>query len=402
MKSLSFLLVILSINIFCQDNIKEQLLKAEQLINNRQYTEAVEYLQKIISENPLNQEAHYYLGQAYYKPLFVEGLKMQNIDLHPAMKASRAFKKVIEISPYYTGKIFVQDPYSKIQTIWGSMAMNYILKDKPDSARWAFEFGKSQGGFSESMLEHNKNILAGCDKDAIIFTSGDDDTFPIWFLQYIEGYRKDITIVNVHLLNVPWYIKQLKNGYPFGINNIYLNIPDDEIDNIRPVKWEETEIELAVNDPLNKENKITWLLKPTYESKALLVRDQMIVEILKANNWERPVYFTAAVDEEYQAGLSEYLTFEGLVRKVNSHKEKISPEKIYNNITEIYTYDNLNPDVMKVYLKLHLTLADYYYNAGEKTKAKEILSLLLENFSEEIFDSEIKNEFKELNKKISE
>ncbi|RPI72310.1 MAG: hypothetical protein EHM47_08540 [Ignavibacteriales bacterium] len=412
MKKLTFLLVILSFNGLSQVNIKEQLQSAEQLINEKKYSESAEYLKAIISENPSSQEAHYYLGQAYYKPLFVDGLKMQNINLKLALKSSSEFKKVIEISPYYSGQVFVLGPYSKIQTIWGSMAMNYILKGITDSAKWAFLYGKSEGGFNDALLEYNKNILAGCDERAIVFTSGDNDTFPIWFLQMIDGYRKDITIINVNLLNVPWYIKQLKNNYPFGYNNISLTISDEKIDELRPVQWQETQMELPVNDPLNKENKIIWTLKPTYENKALLVKDQMILEILKENKWERPVYFSTTVKESYLAGLNEYLTLEGLVRKVNTHKKEISPEKILSNINEVYTYNGLKDEHYKYdndvksiysnYLNLYFILANHFYETGKREEAKEVLSLMLEKFPDDLFRPDLKNELEELNRKLSE
>ena len=59
--------------------------------------------------------------------------------------------------------------------------------------------------------EYAWNILAGLDENAIIFTNGDNDTFPIWYLQEVEKFRTDVTVVNLSLVNLPWYIKQLKN-----------------------------------------------------------------------------------------------------------------------------------------------------------------------------------------------
>jgi len=415
MKLLILIIIFTSINISCQVTTKEQLQKAEQLINERKYLEASAYLEEIISKDSLNQEAHYFLGQAYYKPLFVEGLKMVYLDLQIAKRASGHFKRAIEISPYYKGKVFVLGPYSKIQTIWGSMALNYILKGNPDSAKWALLYGQSEGGFVPAMLEYNKNIMAGCEQDAILFTNGDNDTFPIWFLQMIESYRTDITLINVNLLNVDWYIKQLKNNYPFGNNNLSLNINDEKIDQLRPISWQDTEIELPVDDPLNKENKIVWTLKPTFENKALRVQDQLILEILKTNNWKRPVYFSITVDESGLIGLSEYLSLEGLVRKVNTHKEKISPERINKNITQVYTYKGMNDEHLKFdddlkmmyqnYRHLYLQLVNYYYEKEERQKAKQILDLMNENFPEDLLpytNLSLKNEVKELNKKASE
>lgn len=66
----------------------------------------------------------------------------------------------------------------------------------------------------------------------------------MWFLQMVEGYRKDVTIINTSLLNISWYIRQIKSSYPFGSNNAIFNLSEAEIDSLTPIRWQDTEFEL--------------------------------------------------------------------------------------------------------------------------------------------------------------
>jgi tetratricopeptide (TPR) repeat protein len=367
--------------------------KTEIAFNNKNYSEALEYLDKAAKQEPQNAEVQYYLGQAYRLMLFTDGSKLNDLNLQYAIKSSEHFRKCIEISPEYTGKKFVVDPYSKIQAIWGGMAMTYMFRNKPDSAKWAFQRGQNEGGFYPAIMEYNKNIMASCEKNAILFTNGDNDTFPMWFLQLIENYRTDITVVNVNLLNVSWYIKQLKNGYPFGENNLFMMITDANIDSLRPILWKEKEMEIAVkNDPLSKSGKIQWMMKPTIDDKAIRVQDALMIQILISNNWNRPVYFSTTVYGMNKIGLDDYLALEGLVYKLNTHKGKIDTEKLYNNLINIYTYDGVNDghieyveDIASLYQNYResfLALASGYDKTGEKEKVKEILDMMDEKLPE--------------------
>ena len=113
------------------------------------------------------------------------------------------------------------------------------------------------------------NFLIGLPRDAILFTNGDNDTFPLWYAQHVEKERPDVSVVNLSLLNTPWYLKELRDG---------------ETGPAVPVRMTDTEIDR---------------LAPVYDrsGRPLSVADQGVLAIVGANNWKRPVYGAMTVPE---------------------------------------------------------------------------------------------------------
>ncbi|MBW6458694.1 MAG: DUF2723 domain-containing protein, partial [FCB group bacterium] len=226
------------------------------------------------------------------------------------------------------------------------------------------------------------NLLNSCDENAILFTNGDNDTFPLWYMQEVEKFRLDIKVVNLSLLNTPWYIKQLKNIEP----KIPLVWSDEQIDRIRPIPWEEREINVA---------GIQFTLQPTFGNQFLRVQDLMILELIKVNNWERPIYFATTVATSARIGLDDYLAMEGQVMRLYPHKVKsIDSEKIFYNITSNYRFRNLNnPDVyfepnvkrlMQNYRTAALQAALDFINDDELEKARILMDAINERIPEEV------------------
>ena len=174
------------------------------------------------------------------------------------------------------------------------------------------------------------NMLQSCEPYGIIFTNGDNDTFPLWYLQEVEGVRKDVTVANLSLLNTPWYIRQLRDSRPRGKR--FINLTDDQIQSLTSglTPWKTQKIQIAVDDdPQNIDGYIEWVLKPTFANAALKVQDMMVLRIINDAKWKYPIYFAVTVSPTNKIGLEKYLDMEGLTFRLRSHKVGIiNPEKM--------------------------------------------------------------------------
>ena len=178
------------------------------------------------------------------------------------------------------------------------------------------------------------NMLQTCKPNAILFTNGDNDTFPLWYLQEVEGIRKDISVTNLSLLNTPWYVKQLQDQ---NQDNPFINMSENEINDLDFKAWSPTIISIpAPKDSLNNSGKIEWKLNPTYFDVALRIQDLMVLRIIKDNNWNRPVYFAVTVSPTSMLNLEEYLTMEGLAYRLsNNTSQIIDADAMTNNLLSI-------------------------------------------------------------------
>lgn len=200
--------------------------------------------------------------------------------------------------------------------------------------------------------DYSYNILQSCEKDAILFTNGDNDTFPLWYLQDVEGVRRDIRIVNLSLVNTPWYIRQLKlDPYYEEASPVRIGLTDSQIGGIQPIQWTSQTVEIPVSAEAYKRfgitdtavtnrNSISWTFPHTFragQTTAIRVQDRMVWEIIRSNQWERPVYFAVTVAPDSKIGLDQFLWFRGLTwrlepRRIPSQEAGIAPDVLEANL----------------------------------------------------------------------
>ena len=204
-----------------------------------------------------------------------------------------------------------------------------------------------------------RNYLAQLPPNAVIFTRGDNDTFPLWYIQEVEGFRTDVRVCNYMLSSGYWYVHQMgrkvyeseklpltltPKEYDNGINE---NVPVEEEEYFKGKQVELKQVIDFLHNPkavkrygnntynyipcrnvkltVDKEacirngivpesmqdrivDEITWEIKDNYLYKSAI----MLLDFMATNNWERPVYFTSFSDMAKVLGISNYLHMEGL------------------------------------------------------------------------------------------
>ena len=227
--------------------------------------------------------------------------------------------------------------------------------------------------------------LESCDPNAILFTIGDNDTFPLWYMQEVEGIRTDIKLVNTSLFQTDWYIDQMKRAtydappipsqlthdeYKYGtldvayyFQELFPKLKDSVLDLDTYMKWVRSDSKKTFYDldddgnpekmlptnkiriPVNKENVLKYGIVAQKDAdkilpyiditvgRALAKNTLLMLDILNNFNWERPIYFTGGsnTDSEY-IWLKDYLQLDGVAFKLVPIK---TPTKTYNQKGEL-------------------------------------------------------------------
>ena len=289
------------------------------------------------------------------------------------------------------------------------------------------------------------NYLESCAPNAILLTYGDNDTFPLWYVQEVEGVRPDIKIINMSYLGMDWYIAQhckasnkaapmpfsySKDKYYMGNRDVVLFVDrikgsvelknaidfvgsDDDRAKVQVVSGEKMNFFPSRNFHITVDKQKvlkTGTVKPKDENliadsvkfrigKSYITKSELaVLNMIAANNWERPIYIDHSLLYSNSIFFLDYLQFEGLAYRFvpilsNSggiDRGRIDTEVLYNNIMKKFVWGNVNDP--KVYLDeynrkavnilqaryMFARLAKALIEEGDKKKATEVLDKLFE------------------------
>jgi Protein of unknown function (DUF2723) len=289
------------------------------------------------------------------------------------------------------------------------------------------------------------NYLESVEKDAILMTFGDNDTYPLWYTQEVEGKRKDLRIINYSLLGTDWYVNQLRYKlnespaadviftaeqiqgnkrdvvpvYPlpgYDANQYYnlykvlkdvvgsdeernmVSMQSGDLANVFPSKKVSVPVDVEYvkkNMKFNPGDSIVSELKLDIGKNYIQKNDLALLSLIAANNWRRPLYFTST-SELRALGLDKYLRMEGLAYRLVPVEGSVAENDIaYKNIMEKFVYGNANKK--NVYfdeenrrhlnsIKLaHATVAKSLITYGQSDSAKKIL----QRFDQMVLDSNV-------------
>lgn len=272
------------------------------------------------------------------------------------------------------------------------------------------------------------SMLNSCDKDAILFVDGDNDTYPLWYAQNVEKIRQDLRVINREMLNNEYYItlltKAMPDSKPVKLSLEHNNYQDGIMNEVQLTpSFDTISIDKAISMVKNSKNsdiKLGEHLKTLHYNKfttqienkdinfaiedAMITKGDMIVLDIINSNSNRPVYFSAYSNDKF-LGLDDYLSLEGFAYKIKGEKQSsqddlspikagtINANKMYDHIMhdfEFYNFGNniyfneIERSIVNMYIENMTSLAYKLVQINEPLKAQAIVNKVCKTFPTDV------------------
>ena len=317
-----------------------------------------------------------------------------------AHKANKKFKEVYEINPNF--ETIVGSIHTKWSNEYISTFLNLRVYQNEEEAKKELR----DNLYDPLAIDVAKNYLMSCEKDAILFTNGDNDTYPLHYVQEQLGFRKDVLIVNVSLLGSPRHTNSYKDkvneaipmpsniDYPYNesiiAEIIRLQRKEEISEAIKQIQDNGTcpsYIEIPL--PLNK-GEDQSSIKIQIKSRYIYQNDIALLDILANFNWVRPLYFINAWQTLNSFnGMTDYVQHEGAVSRLvpfNTSEEFNNIDKSYDLLMNKYSYNNIK-DLQEIdrfftfFILAYGNLSANLLQKGDYEKAILLANRYFETFS---------------------
>jgi tetratricopeptide (TPR) repeat protein len=367
------------------NNYKSEALRE---FKNENYPKAIAYLHQALEKNPNDKELYYYLGYFYHYKAY-DSRPLAGYDLDYSDTVFYYLEKALELDPAYGDATYFYVAECGAQAFYALQKKDYAR------VKQLYQKAASAGGFPEWALEYGRLLFSQVAPEGILFTHGDFMLNVCWYLQLCEDHRTDVSVIPLVMLNRPFYVLELMQGSLF--QPVPFNVSELQVMNMHPAKWDTLSLSIPVPDSLSAVYglpagyEMIWEVVPDLQGKRsyLSTERSLLIDLIEANQWKRPVYWAKGMDANYLGGLDAYGCDKGLVSELVPFKTqetsyafnpmaladlwKKKPPLNYRSVLE-KNQPRVSAVVLYAYASGLIALAAHYKETGASDKLDEVIS----------------------------
>lgn len=387
---------------------------AREAFEQQNYGQAVQLLERAVTEGPEDAEVYYMLGY-YTHYYYYDSVPESSYNAAASDRIIAYLKKSLQLDPN------IRDAYAIIGSEYAGRAINELKAGNAASFLEYLRKGRSEGGYTDWMLEFGRNILRSCSTDVILFTGGDAEAFPVWYCRFVEQYSTDILPIPANLLGKPRFAVLLKKGIQSLFPPAPVSWSVDQLTDMHLYPWKAQTVNIS---PLKKMQdtvlpQFAWTVTPDVkvnEGDMLTPGKALSVNIIRTNQWQRPILFTVGCPTWIEKDLQGYLRLTGLAYQLmpltETPWENVNLKSIMDFFSDSTCFKAIRSwresdipcrsGVLRSYLTIVFLTIYSLDHQGKYREANKILDLFDKRISNGVLpvDEEYMQRFREITSKI--